>query len=79
MEGGVATTAPQLVSVSFHLTQAELDALAQMAGERGAPLDLIIREALAEKKFFLEQRRGGNKVVLQDEDGKLSAVTWPNG
>ena len=37
----------------------------------------VIGEALMEKKFFSDQRRSDNEVVLRSPTGDVSPVRWP--
>ena len=81
MEAGVAppgeaqqTATPPMVPVSFKLTPQEYDVLVQLANERSISIEQLLREALVEKKFFMDNRRNGLKITLQDSDGKLYPV-----
>jgi hypothetical protein len=67
-EGGVATM--------ILLTPAEEQALQELALRRGVSTAHVLGEAVIEKKFFSDQRRNGNEVVLRLPDGTLSPVRW---
>ena len=73
-----ASTAPpsQTSEVTVQLTAEEDQMLQALAHERQLPPEVVLREALAEKKFFADQRRSGKEVVLQDKDKKLIPVVW---
>ena len=66
----------EVTPVTVHLTAQEHEVLRQLAAERGLPEEVVLREALLEKKFFADHRRAGEKVVLQDSDGKLTPINW---
>jgi hypothetical protein len=65
------------VAVTLHLTAAAEQALQELAIRRAVTTTQIIGEAVLEKKFFSDQRRNGNEVVLRFPDGRLSTVRWP--
>jgi hypothetical protein len=73
MEAGTTPSA-QLVTVS--LTPPEQEALNQLAALRGITPEVVLREALLEKKFLADHRRAGRQVVLRDPDGKLTPINW---
>jgi hypothetical protein len=58
------------------MTPAEYQVLQELAQQRGTTPANLLREALAEKKFFSDQRRSGNEVVLKYPNGALSTVKW---
>jgi hypothetical protein len=58
------------------LTPAEEQALQELALRRGVSTAHVLGEAVIEKKFFSDQRRNGNEVVLRLPDGTLSPVRW---
>jgi hypothetical protein len=72
---GTAPSGP-VTSITVNLTPTEFEALRQLAAERGSSNELVLREALLEKKFFADHRRAGQQVVLRHPDGKLSPVNW---
>jgi hypothetical protein len=75
MEAGVAPPS-EATTITVTLTPQEQAILQQLAAERNASPELVLREALLEKKFFADQRKAGEKVVLQHPDGKLSVINW---
>jgi hypothetical protein len=76
MEAGLAATdAP--IAVTCHLTPVAEQVLQELALRRGISIGQVIGEALMEKKFFSDQRRGGNEVVLRSPTGHVSPVRWP--
>jgi hypothetical protein len=78
VEAGVAQT-DGLVAVTVHLAPAAEQALEELALRRGVSTAQVLGEALIESKFFSDQRRSGNEVVLRLPDGRLSSVRWPHG
>lgn len=77
MEASVAPTEP-LIAMTFHLTPAEQQTLQELARRRGVSPNQAFREAIAEKKFFSDQRRQGNVVSLKYPNGRFSDLTWPD-
>jgi hypothetical protein len=71
-----ASDNPGPVSVSFNLPPAEAATLRELASELGVSITQVLRQAIAEKKFFRDQLRTGKKVLLQQSDGALTQVTW---
>lgn len=78
MEAGVAQT-DGLVAVTVHLAPAAEQALEELELRRGVSAAQVLGEALVEAKFFSDQRRLGNEVLLRLPDGRLSPVRWPHG
>jgi hypothetical protein len=60
-----------------HLTPVAEQVLQELALRRGISIGPVIGEALMEKKFFSDQQRGGNEVVLRSPTGHVSPVRWP--
>ena len=75
---GVAQT-DGLVAVTVHLAPAAGRALEELELRRAVSAAQVLGEALIESKFFSDQRREGNEVMLRLPDGRLSAVRWPHG
>jgi hypothetical protein len=71
----VATDGP--IAVTCHLTPAAEQVLQELALRRGISISQVIGEALMEKKFFSDQRRSDNEVVLRSPTGDVSPVRWP--
>jgi hypothetical protein len=78
VEAGVAQT-DGLVAVTVHLAPAAEQALEELELRRGVSAAQVLGEALVEAKFFSDQRRLGNEVLLRLADGRLSPVRWPHG
>jgi hypothetical protein len=77
LEAGVAPT-DALVAVTFYLTAAAEQALQELAIRRGVSTTQVLGEAVLEKKFFSDERRNGNEVIVRFPDGTLSTVRWPH-
>jgi hypothetical protein len=75
-----ASTTPQAQAtpstVTVTLTQAEQEALHELARLRGISPEVVLREALLEKKFLADNRRAGRQIVLREPDGKLIPINW---
>ena len=78
MEAGVAQT-DGLIAVTVRLAPAAEQALQELALRRSVSTSQVLGEALVESKFFSDQRRNGNEVVVRLPDGGMSAVRWPHG
>ena len=68
-----------LIAVTVHLAPAAEQALQELALRRSVSTSQVLGEALVESKFFSDQRRNGNEVVVRLPDGGMSAVRWPHG
>jgi hypothetical protein len=78
VEAGVAPMdAP--VAVTVYLAPAAEQALQELALRRSVSTAQVLGEALIESKFFSDQRRKGNEVVVRLPDGGMSSVRWPHG
>jgi len=75
MEAGTTPSA-QMGPITVSLTPQEQESLNQLAALRGVSPELVLREALTEKKFFADQRRAKRQIVLRDPDGKLIPINW---
>lgn len=69
----------ELIAVTVHLAPAAEQALQELALRRAVSTAQVLGEALIEAKFFSDQRRKGNEVVLRLPDGGMSSVRWPHG
>lgn len=78
MEAGVAQT-DGLIAVTVHLAPVAEQALQELALRRSVSTSQVLGEALVESKFFSDQRRNGNEVVVRMPDGGMSPVRWPHG
>ena len=67
------------VAVTVYLAPAAEQALQELALRRSVSTAQVLGEALIESKFFSDQRRKGNEVVVRLPDGGMSAVRWPHG
>ena len=67
------------VAVTVHLAPAAEQALQELELRRAVSAAQVLGEALVESKFFSDQRRNGNEVVVRLPDGGMSAVRWPHG
>jgi Ribbon-helix-helix protein, copG family len=75
MEAGTAP--PPTGPLTIQLPPAEAEALRQLAAWRGMSRELVLREALLEKKFFADNRRAGREVVLRNPaNNQYAPVNW---
>jgi hypothetical protein len=68
-----------LIAVTVQLAPAAEQALQELALRRAVSTAQVLGEALIESKFFSDQRRKGNEVVVRLPDGGMSSVRWPHG
>ena len=68
-----------LIAVTVHLAPAAEQALQELALRRSVSTSQVLGEALVESKFFSDQRRNGNEVVVRMPDGGMSSVRWSHG
>lgn len=69
----------ELIAVTVLLAPAAEQALQELALRRAVSTAQVVGEALIESKFFSDERRKGNEVVLRLPDGGMSSVRWPHG
>lgn len=62
------------VKASFNLPEQELEELRQEANERHVTVTQVLREALADRKFFKEQEAKDHKILLKSSDGEIERV-----
>ena len=67
------------IAVTVLLAPAAEQALQELALRRAVSTAQVLGEALIESKFFSDERRKGNEVVLRLPDGGMSSVRWPHG
>ena len=68
------TTVPETVRISANLAPEVVDALRSLAERRGTTMTAVLRRAISLEQFLDERLRDGGRLMIEDEDEKLSTV-----
>lgn len=65
---------PETVRISANLAPEVVDALRSLAERRGTTMTEVLRRAISLEQFLDERLRDGGRLMIEDEDEKLSTV-----
>ncbi|WP_047534526.1 CopG family transcriptional regulator [Methylotenera sp. N17] len=66
----------EIVKTSFNLSKDILNQLEAMAKTRGVSKADILRQAIANQKFFIDTESSGGKILIEEEDKSLKRVIF---
>lgn len=64
------------VKVSAELPKELLEALEQLARQRGVSANTVLQQAIQTEKFFADKLAAGNKVLLENKDRSFEQVPF---
>lgn len=62
------------VKISANLSEEVVQALRELAEEKGVTMTEMLRQAISLEKFLSDQVKEGKKVLLEDKDKKYQQI-----
>ena len=63
-----------VVRTTVNLPQDAIDALTEIAGQRGTSMSEVIRRAIATEKFLFDTDQSGGKILIEEKDKRLKQI-----
>jgi hypothetical protein len=64
----------KVVKTTVNLPEGAIEALQQIATDRGSTMSEVIRQAIATEKFLHDTAKSGGKVLIEEKDRKLKQL-----
>lgn len=64
------------IKVSLNLLHRDIDIINALAQERGVTKTEVIRGAIATEKFLRDAMANGEKILIEDTDGRLRQLVF---
>lgn len=68
--------AKKMVKLTVNLSQEVIDAVEELAERVGCTRTEVLRRAIGTHKYMMDEVRKGNKILIEDKQGKLREVIF---